>query len=113
MATKERVVQIMEEFVEKANEIGPMIAEDWGGKVQVIMSDLGVGWMVKFAMDGTIESWDEMIDEDAADGVMECSSDIFVDIWEKRLPGMEALADGKLATRKSLDALMKLAPIIL
>lgn len=113
MATKERVVQIMEEFIERANDIGPMIAEGWGGKVQVIMSDLGTGWMVKFAMDGTIESWDEKIDEDAADGVMECHSDVFVDIWEKRLPGQQALADGKLATRKSLDALMKLAPVIL
>jgi len=113
MATKEKVVECLKGFVEKANEIGPMIAEGWGGKVQITMSDLKTGWMFKFAMDGTIESWPEMIDEDAADGVMECTSDTFVDIWEKRLPGMEALADGKLKTRKSLDAMMKLAPIIL
>jgi putative sterol carrier protein len=113
MATKERVTEIMGEFVEKVNEIGPMIAEGWGGKVQVIMSDLGIGWLVKFAKDGTVESWDEKIDEETADGVMECTSDVFVDIWEKRLPGMEALSEGKLATRKSLDALMKLAPVIL
>ena len=101
------------EFVEKINEIGPMIAEDWGGAVQVILSDLGTGWFFKFAMDGTIESWDEKIDEDAAEGVLETTSDMFVDIWEKRVPGMEALAEGKLATRKSLDALMKMAPVIL
>ena len=81
--------------------------------MRVIISDLGTGWLVKFAMDGTIESWDEMIDEDANDGGMERPRDIFVDIWEKRLPAMEALAEGKLATRKSLDALIKLAPIIL
>jgi hypothetical protein len=113
MATKEKVVQCLEGVVEAGNEIGPMIAEGWGGKVQIIMSDLKTGWLFKFAMDGTIEGWPEMVDEDAADGVMECESDVFVDIWEKRLPGMEALANGQLTIRKSLDAMMKLAPIIL
>lgn len=113
MATRERILEIMKEFIEKVNEIGPMVAEDWGGSAQVIISDMNTGWLVKFAMDGTVESWDEKIDEETADGVLEVNSDIFVDIWEKRLPGMQALSEGKLVTRKSLEALMKLAPVIL
>lgn len=113
MATKERILEIMHEFVDQVNEIGPTIAEGWGGSAQIIMTDLRTGWLVKFAMDGTVESWDEKIDEEVADGVLEVNSDIFVDIWEKRLPGMQALSEGKLVTRKSLEALMKLAPVIM
>ena len=113
MATKERIEQIMREFVDKANEVCPDVAQGWAGTIQFIVPDLGIGWFLKFNMAGTVESWDEKIDEENAEGVLECNSDIFVDIWEKKIGGMEALALGKLTVRKSLESLMKLTPVLL
>ena len=113
MAKKEEIVEILRKTVETMKEIGPSVAEGWGGSVQIIIPDLKTGWLMKFAMDGTIERWDEKIDEETADGVLEINSDVFVDIWEKRLGPMEALADHKLDARKSLDALIKLLPALM
>jgi len=110
---KEEIVDILRQTVEKMKEVGPAVAEGWGGAVQIIMPDLKTGWLMKFAMDGTIGSWDEKIDEKSADGTLEINSDVFVDIWEKRLGPMEALAEHKLDARGSLDALIKLLPALM
>ncbi len=109
---KKEIVNVLRQVVEKMKELGPIGAEGWGGSVQFIFPDLKTGWLMKFAMDGTIESWDEKIDEETADGVVEMDSDVFLDVWEKKLSPMQALADHKLATRKSLDALFKVMPAL-
>ena len=113
MATKERIEQVMKEFVDKANQVCPDVAQGWGGSIQVLIPDLGTGWFVQFAMDGTVESCVEKLDEENAEGVLECDSELFSDIWDKKIGGMEALAMGKLQVRKSLDALMKMMPVII
>ena len=109
---KAEVVNLLRQVVEKMKDLGPTVAEGWGGSVQFVFPDLKTGWLMKFAMDGTIESWDEKIDEDTADGVVEMDSDVFLAVLEKKLSPMEALADHKLAARKSLDALFKLMPAL-
>jgi hypothetical protein len=107
MATKAEVQEWLDTIVKKLNEVGPYVAEDWGGSVQFIFPDLGTGWRLKLAMDGTVESLEEKIDEEASTGVVEMDSDTFIGIYEKRVESMEARAMGKLKTRKSLDALIK------
>ena len=113
MATKEQLEKVMREFVDKANEVCPEFAQGWAGTIQVNIPDLGTGWFLKFAMDGTVESCVEKVDEENAEGVLECDSDLFSDIWDKKIGGMEALAMGKLQVRKSLDALMKMMPVMI
>ncbi len=110
MAKKEEVKKWMQVIVDKLNEVGPIIAEEWGGSVQFVISDLKTGWLVKMAMDGTVESCDEKIDEEAALGVLEMDSDTFVGIYSKKISTGEARASGKLDVRKSLDALVKILP---
>ena len=108
MADKAEVQKYMDGIIEKLNEVGPIIAEDWGGSVQFVVPDLDTGWLLQMAMDGTVESCDEKVDEEAATGVVEMDSDTFVAIYTKAVSPMEASAQGKVKTRKSLDALIKI-----
>ena len=110
MATKEQIVDALKRIVENMKEIGPAVAEGWGGAVQIVVPDLKTGWIMKFAMDGTIESLDEKIDEQVAQGVLEINSDTFMGVNDKSINPMEALSEHKLVVRGSLDALMKLLP---
>ena len=112
MANKEEVVKWIKVMVDKMNEACPYTAEGWGGSVQLVIPDLGTGWLVKMAMDGTVESCDEKIDEEAASGVVEMDSDTFVGIFAKTIVAAEASAEGKMRARKSIEALIKVfAPI--
>jgi hypothetical protein len=107
MATKAAIEEWLGKIVTKLNEVGPYVADEWGGSVQFIFPDLGTGWYLKMAMDGTVESLEEKIDEGAATGVVEIDSDVFIAIYEKRMSSTEARTLGKMRTRKSLDALIK------
>lgn len=110
MATKEEVKKSVQFIVDKLNEVGPIVAEDWGGSVQFVISDLKTGWLIKMAMDGTVESCDEKIDEESALGILEMDSDTFVGIINKTLNPLEAQAEHKIQVRKSMEALMKVLP---
>ena len=110
MANKEEVEKRVQVIVGKLNEVGPIMAEEWGGSVQFVISDLETGWLIKMAMDGTVESCDEKIDEETALGVLEMDSDTFVGIIDKTLNPLEAQAEHKIQVRKSMEALMKVLP---
>jgi sulfur carrier protein ThiS len=110
MAEKAEVEKWMQVIVEKLNDVGPIVAPDWGGSAQFVFPDLGTGWLLKMNMDGTVESCEEKIDEEAADGVVEFHSDTFVAIYNKEVVPMEAYSDGRLKVRKSIDALIKILP---
>ena len=112
MAEKEELEKCMKVVVDKLNEVGPDVASEWGGSVQFIFPDLGTGWLVKMAMDGTVESCDEKIDEEAATSVVETDSDTWVGIMAKKIHPMEARASGKVQTRKSMEALIKIIPAL-
>lgn len=108
MATKDEMKNVMDAMVAKLNEVGPYVSDDWGGSVQFIFPDLDTGWLLKLAMDGTVEFCDERIDEDFADGILEMNSDILVGIMNKTINPQEVKADGRMKLRKSLDALGKI-----
>ena len=110
MANKEEVKKATQAMVDKINEVGPDFAPEWGGSIQFVISDLNTGWLLKMAMDGTVESCAEKIDEGAANGVVEVDSDTFVGIYTKKIATGEATASGKMKVRKSLDALVKILP---
>jgi hypothetical protein len=107
MATEAAVKELLDRIVTKLDEVGPYVAEDWGGSVQFIFPDLGIGWWLKMAMDGTVESLEQKTDEEAATGVVEIDSDAFIGIYAGTISSTEARTLGRMRTRKSLDALMK------
>jgi len=110
MAKKEELKECMKVMVDRLNEVGPDVAPEWGGSIQFVFPDLHTGWLVKMAMDGTVESCNESTDEAAASGVLEMDSDTFVGIYSKKISTGEARASGKMQVRKSLDALVKILP---
>ncbi|RPJ27620.1 MAG: hypothetical protein EHM35_14125 [Planctomycetaceae bacterium] len=113
MATKEAVKDQLDKIVTKLEEVGPYVAEDWGGSVQFIFPDLDAAWFLQMAMDGTVESLVEKIDEEAATGVVEMHSDAFIGVYAKTMSTDEARAKGQMRTRKSMEALIKvIAPTL-
>jgi len=113
MATKEAVKEQLDKIVEKLEEVGPYVAEDWGGSVQFIFPDLDTAWFLQMAMDGTVESLEEKLDEDAATGIVEMYSDAFLGVYAKTTTTDEARAKGQMRTRKSMEALIKvIAPTL-
>jgi putative sterol carrier protein len=113
MATKEEAQKAIKTIVDRLNEVGPDVAMEWGGSIQFVFSDLKTGWLIKMAMDGTVASWDEKIDEAAANGVLEMNSDTWVGIMNKTIHPMEAYSSGKMKHRKSQEALMKVLPAVM
>ena len=110
MAKKEELEILLQAIVERLNDVGPDVAADWGGSLLYVISDLRTGWLVKMAMDGTVESCNETTDEKAASGVVELNSDTFVDIYTGKTTPMNAVAAGKIKMRKAMDALVKILP---
>ena len=110
MAKKEEVEKLLQDIVNRLNGVGPDVAADWGGSLLYVISDLGTGWLVKMAMDGTVESCNETTDEEVATGVVEMDSDTFVEIYTGKNSPMNAVAAGKVKMRKAMDALVKILP---
>lgn len=111
MATQEEVQKWMQVVVDRINERGPDAVPYWGGVLQLVISDLDTGWLVKLAMDGTVESCVEQVDEKAATCVLEMPSDLFVGLYSGSIPVDEVRASGKLRVRKDKLALARLIPI--
>jgi len=112
MAKKAELERCMKVVVDRLNELGPDVAPEWGGSVQFVFPDLHTGWLLKVAMDGTVESCIEKIDEEAATGVIETDSDTWVDVINKKIHPSEAKASGKIQVRKSIEALIKILPLV-
>lgn len=112
MADKAELERCMKVACERLDELGPDVAPDWGGSIQFVFPDLGTGWLLKVSMEGTTESCEEKIDEEAATGVLEMTSDTWVDIINKKLHPSEAKAENKIQVRKSVEALIKVMPLV-
>ncbi len=111
MAKKAEVEKYIQQIVDKLNDVGPIILEGWGGSAMFVISDLHTGWLLKMAMDGSVESCSESTDESAAGGVLEMDSDTFVGIWgTKKMAAIDAYDSGKMRARGSQDVLVKIMP---
>ena len=110
MADKETVKKRLDVAVETLADIGPDIAEGWGGSILFKVTDLETGWMMKFADDGTVESLDEKVDEEAATSIVETDSDTLLGILNDKINAQEAYWAGSMRAHKSLEALTKIVP---
>ncbi len=109
MAKKAEVEKHIKKIVERLNDVGPVLLDNWGGAVLFSITDLKTGWKLKMAMDGSVESCLESTDESGA-GVLEMDSDTFVGIYSKKIGVPEARDSGKMKVRGGLDALVRLMP---
>ncbi len=113
MADREALKKRLDQAVEKLADIGPDIADDWGGTILFKVPDLETGWMMKMAMDGTVESLEEKVDEEAATSIIDADSDILLGILNGDVNPTQARAEGKMRAEKALDGLaLVLVPII-
>lgn len=113
MADKAQIRKRLDLAVEKLEEVGPYVAEGWGGSLLLKVTDLQTGWMMKMAMDGTVESLEESVDEEAATSIMETDSDRLLGILNGEINPSEARAEGTMRADKSLDALARIMPAII
>jgi len=113
MADKATIKKRLDLAVEKLADIGPDIADDWGGTILFKTPDLETGWMMKMSMDGTVESLEQKVDEEAATSIIEADSDIMLAILNGDINASEARSDGRMRASKSFDGLaLVLIPII-
>ncbi len=110
MAQKAEVEKLLKKIVDRLNDVGPIVLENWGGSVLYLITDLHTGWLLKMAMDGSVESCTESTDEAAAGGVLEMDSDTFVGIYSKKIQPMEASDSGGMKVHGALDALVRVMP---
>ena len=113
MADKAQIRKRLDLAVEKLEDIGPYVAEGWGGSILFKVPDLDTGWMIKMAMDGTVESLEEKVDEEAATSIIETDSDRLLGIFNGEINASEARAEGTMRADKSLEALARIMPAII
>lgn len=80
MADKAALKERLDGMVERLANVGADVAEVWCGTILFKAPDLGTGWMVKMAMDGTVESLEERVDEEGATNIIEADSDTLLEI---------------------------------
>ena len=113
MADKEALKKRLDQAVERLNDIGPDVVDDWGGSILFKTPDLDTGWFMQMAPDGTVESLEEKMDEEAATSVIEADSDILLGILNGDINPSQAKSEGTMRPSKALDGLaLVLIPVI-
>ena len=113
MADKEALKKRLDQAVDRLNDIGPDVVDDWGGSILFKTPDLDTGWFMQMAPDGTVESLEEKVDEEAATSIIEAESDILLGILNGEVNPQQARAEGKMKADKALDGLaLVLIPVI-
>ncbi len=117
MSEKKKIAEdIMKEMEKKLNE-NKDLNEGWGKSVQVMYTDIETAYLIKFAMDGSVEKVEkktasEFKLEDGQATVF-CAVDDIKDIIDGKTSAMEAMGTGKFRIEGPIDALMKLGPAIM
>ncbi len=113
MADRDAIKRRLDKMVKKLDEIGPDVAEGWGGTILFKVVDLDTGWMMKFAENGTVESLEEKVDEDTATSILEFKSDALLDVLNGKVHPSEAKGRGDMRVYKAIDALVSIMPAII
>ncbi|WXG46877.1 MAG: SCP2 sterol-binding domain-containing protein [Candidatus Atabeyarchaeum deiterrae] len=110
---KEKVAdEVMKTVQQRLNE-SKDATKGWGKMVQQIFSDIGIGYRLKFAKDGTVTmekvKASEIRTKDAA-ATVTVDVDTMKDLIDGKLPPMEAMGTGKIKVDGDMTALLKLLP---
>jgi putative sterol carrier protein len=102
---------MMKEIVKKLNT-GKEANKDWGKTINIVFSDIEVGYSLKYAMDGSVECKKETVDDDAIATLNVAVGDL-KDVLEGNISGMDAYMNGlfqidgdMMSTHKLMPALM-------
>lgn len=111
---KEKMADDVMKIVEQRLNESKDVAAGWGKMVQQIFSDIGIGYRLKFAMDGTVKiekaKASEMKPQDAIATVTIADVETFKSMVDGTLPPMEAQGTGKIKIDGDINALLKLLP---
>jgi len=101
------------------------ITEDWGKTVQQVFTDIETGYLIKFAQDGTVGEIEkkpasEIIQKPAAElkagdavATIYCTVQTLKDCFDGKLNAMDAMAKNLFKIEGSMDALIKLSPVLM
>ena len=113
---KEKIADgVMKEMEKRLNE-NKDLTEGWGKTVQTVFTDIGIGYQIIFAMDGSVHSEKKSASEtklEDAEATVFCTVDTLKDVLDGKANAMEAMAAGRFKIEGGMNALMKLAPAIM
>jgi hypothetical protein len=112
MTDKSTLQKRLDIMVDLLNEIGPDIADYWGGSILFKTPDLDTGWFLQMAMDGTVESLSEKVDDEAATSIIEADSDVLLGILNAEIDPQGALNNGSMKVFKSVDPILMIMPSV-
>jgi putative sterol carrier protein len=104
---------MMKDIEKKLNTIKNVNA-GWGKILQVNFTDIDVGYIMKFAMDGTVEKITKVpaseLKAEEAEVTLRVNVQDLKDIMDHKITGAEAMADGLFQFDGNMMALQKLTP---
>lgn len=113
MASRKEVEEAVKEIIKRVDELGPELLDEWGGSVQMSFADINTSWFFKFSMDGRIEEYGEEDRSNEVEAVAHMDSDTFVGMVNGTINPMEAFYTGTIKVDGAVDALLKMAPILI
>jgi len=110
MVSKAETEKLIKQVCDRIDSIG---VEKLAGKLmQFEFPDLGTGWLIKIASDGTVESCQEMIDKKLAYTTTIMDSDTFEKIITRTATPFDLFAAGKIKVEGTQEALLLFLPIL-
>lgn len=111
MSAKEKANALIETFKAKI-KAKPEGTADWGGYLIFSFSDADVSYLIKFAMDGTVEkveagTLETLKQKQKLATALLTTTDILEAVWNGDLPGIGAFSGGGIKIQGSMDDIMK------
>jgi putative sterol carrier protein len=107
--------EVMKTMVQKLNE-NKGLTSGWGKMVQQVFTDIGVGYRLRFAMDGTVTSEkvpaSQINLKDAAATVTADNVETMKGFLDGSINPMEAMGNNLIKINGDMQALFKLLPAI-
>jgi putative sterol carrier protein len=104
---------IMKTITDKLNA-KPEAAKNWGQSMNLVFSDVGYGYWIKFAMDGTVERVEKgnalALKKKGAVATVTTTTDTLQAILDGIIQAMSAMYSGAIKVDGPIDAVMKLSP---
>jgi putative sterol carrier protein len=101
---------MMKEIMKKLNT-SKESNKDWGKTINIVFSDIDVGYSVKYAMDGSVECKKETVDDAIVN--MNVAVEDLKKVLEGEMSGMDAYNNGLFQVEGDLMSLQKLMPALM
>lgn len=94
----------------------PESLKDWGKAFRIGFEDVGLGWWIKIAMDGSVEKvekgpWKKIRAKEAVSSLV-TTADTLAGVLAGEIDGQSAAASGAVKVEGSYEGIMKIAPAL-